>query len=244
MRVSYIALTMILPVSFIECGESLVVSLGDIYCRRPVWRSELTSTSWNRKDFSRLYHLSSCLFCGPVRNWHWRTRNYITLIIKAIILIPQLYFQVQRRLYSLLQKLFQIFKARSNMCTNTAFSGCPKSCPLFPWVTPTGECQSSEDQNSLQQGHSHQTYLTRSASRTAGSHSAVWWCSAPDKNLLWRSLHTDFLALVPNQISRSSKSEGQAPSQPSKTQRAPPCWQATGRTEDVIQSTQYKETLV
>lgn len=30
------------------------------------------------------------------------------------------------------------------MCTKTAFSGYPKFCSLFPWVTLTGECQSSE----------------------------------------------------------------------------------------------------
>lgn len=143
MQASYTDLTTILPVSFIECGESLAMSLSDVYCRRPVWRSELTSTPWNRKDFSRLHHLSSCLFHGS-DSLLWRTRNHITLIRKAIILIPQFYFQVQRWLYSLLQKLFQIFKASSNICTKTAFPGCPKFCSLFPWVTLTGECQSSE----------------------------------------------------------------------------------------------------
>lgn len=111
---------------------------------------------------------------------------------------------------------------------------------LFPWVTLTGQGWCGERSRvhfglPVQQGHSPQTYLTRNASHTGGSHSAVWWCSAPDRNLLWRSLHTDFLALVPNQISRSSKSEGQVPSQPSKTRRVPPCWQARGETENVVQ---------
>lgn len=38
MQVSYIALIMIVPVSlgFTECGESLAMSLSDIYCRRPL----------------------------------------------------------------------------------------------------------------------------------------------------------------------------------------------------------------
>lgn len=49
---------------------------------------------------------------------------------KAIISTTQFYFQVQRRLYSLLQKLFQIFKASSNMRTQNCILRMPKVLSL------------------------------------------------------------------------------------------------------------------
>lgn len=145
-------------------------------------------------------------------------------------------------MYSLLQKPHQYLSCRALYTPKIASSECCQSCFLFPWVTPTDKTGAVRGREfPARQGHSHQTHPTRSAGRTGGSHSAVWWCSAPGRNLLWRSLHTDFLAPGPNQTSRPSKSEGQAPSQPWKTRRVPPCWQARGETQTGVQYAQHKE---
>lgn len=225
---------------FAGYGETLTMLLSDVYCRRPVRRSELQgekSHSLSQEDNKRppsfqIERISAAPFIWDlvfsVSLWRTGTDSVIWIRKKAISKYRdgcthycRNHFKYLRWVALYAPKLHSYFTASS------AF-----------YFLGQGWCSERNRVHfglPVQQELSHQTYLTRNASRTGSSHSAVWWCSAPDRNLLRRSLHTDFLALVPNQISRSSKSEGQVPSQPSKTQRVPPCWQARGETENAVQ---------